>query len=300
MGKINIFGKNYNYVPYQNPMYLEKLKIRLINDKTFIRVFQNDITDKFYDTLKEIVDPNILHEMNSVLSVSGESGSGKSSMIISLLKQIIPNRFTYKNICFFDSQVLRLAKEIPRDSFIVRDEGVDKAIFGVGSQRTSRQLQILTETCRKAGLSLIFIEPEFRENEMSKFYLEVVDMDIENQITRVAVKDNYTKQYIGAIYVSFIGKDHPDIIEYEKVKDKFIEDMKAGKLTEAKEDYRKMAGEVVENINIEIFSKKKDRMAFIRSEYPNLTNAEIDMIATFVEVIIKHGEDALYKKSERD
>lgn len=300
MAKIKINGREYNYRPYMDDMYMEKLKIRLMNDRTFVRVFQNNITDKFMNSLKKIVDPNILHEQNMILSVSGEPGSGKSTGVISLIKEVIPNRFNHKNVCFFDSQILKLAKGLPRDSFIVRDEGVDKATFGVGSQRTSRQLQVLGETCRKAGLSLVFIEPEFRDNELSKYFLEVVDIDVENRITRFAVKDNYTKQYIGALYICVLADDHPDIIAYNLKKDQFIKDMREGKLTGAKEDYKSMAKKIVKKIDLEIFSKKKERVAFIRTELPNITNAEIDMVATFVEIIIKHGTEALIENGEEE
>jgi len=271
-----------------------------MNDKTFIRVFQNDVTDKFFKELSDVVDPTILHTMNSVISVYGGTGTGKSIIVMSILKKVIPERFSYKNMCFFDSQILNMAKKLPKDSFIVRDEGVDKAIYGVGSQRTSRQLQVLTETCRKAGLSIVFIEPEFRDNELSKYYLETFDMDVDNRLTRVAVRDNVTKQCIGAIYVPVLPEDDEDWVRYNEIKDQFIEDMKAGKLKESKEDYKSMAQELVKKIDLDLFSKKKERLAFIRTELPTLTNAEVDMVATFVEILIKHGISALTENDEEE
>jgi len=293
MVKIKIFGKEVDYKPYMDEMYIPQMKIRLISDKTFIRVFKNNITDNFINTLKKVVDPEHLHEQNMMLSVSGKTGSGKSIVVISLCKLITPTRFSYKNVCFFDTQIINIASTLIRDSFIIRDEGVDKAVFGIGSQRTSRQLQVLGETCRKSGLNLIFIEPEFRENELAKYYLETVDMDIVNRITRVAVKDSYTKQYIGSIYIPVVDDDNDDWIKYNEIKDKFIEDVKTGKLNEGKLDYKDIAKEVVSKIDLDVYEKKKERLAFIRTEFPNFTNSEIDIISTFVEVIIKSGKEAI-------
>lgn len=298
MGKIKILGREYNYVPYQSQMYMDKLRLRLIADRTFVRVFAIDLTDKFISEMKDIVNPNFLHEMNSIWSVSGLSGTGKSLLVMSLCKMLVPERFSYKNFCFYDAQILEKAKEIPRDSFIIRDEGVDKAIYGVGSQRTSRQLQVLVETARKYGLNIVFIEPEFRVNEITKYYIETVDIDYENRITRCAVKDPVTMQYLGAIYVPVLPEKDKDWIKYNEVKDKFIDDMREGKLVGAKEDYKAIAKDLAEKINVDIFAKKNERLAFIQSELPTMTNAEIKIIHTFVEIILKGSGWALEKKEE--
>ena len=296
MGKIKIFGKEYNYVPYQSKMYLEKLKVRLMNDKSFARVFSNNITDNFFSELKDIVDPNILHEQNMILSLSGETGTGKSIVGMSIAMLVVPQRFSYKNVCFFDSEILDIASELPRDTFVIRDEGVDKAVYGMGSNRTSSQIQVLGETSRKAGLSLIFIEPEFKENDLAKYYLETVDMDVENRLTRVAVIHKQTKTYMGAIYVPVIADDNEDWIEYNKVKDKFIEDVKSGKLTHAKQDYKSMAIEVFNSIDLEVFKNKKQKMVYIRTEYPNLTNAECETIGVYLDIVILKGIEAIYNE----
>ena len=83
------------------------------------------------------------------------------------------------------------------------------------------------------------------------------------------------------------------MVKYNENKDEFIKNMKKGNLKGAKEDYRDYAKRVYKKIDEELYSKKKDRLAVIRMEYPNLSNNEIDTIATFVEVMIKHGAFAL-------
>ncbi len=268
-------------------MYMETLKVRLATTPSYVNIFRYNLTDKFIASLRRIVNPQIFAEQNMILSVSGTTGSGKSRAIISLCKMLTPDRFSYKNVCFFDQQVLDRAKEVPRDSFIVRDEGTDKATFGIGSMRTSRQLQVMAETCRKYGLSLIFIEPEFRENEIAKYYLEVVDVCPEHEITRLALRDTKSLRYLGAVYIKVVPEDDPDWIEYNKRKDKFIVDVRSGKFTDAKMDYRKIGYDLADKTDIELFPHKKDRMALIRTEYPNLTGEECKLIQTFLEARLK-------------
>jgi hypothetical protein len=246
-------------------------------------------------------------------SVSGNTGlfvtdnymvthnSGKSSVGISLATMTIPERFSDKNICFFDQEILDLAPKLPRDSFIIRDEGVDKATFGVGSQRTSRQLQVLAETCRKAGLNLIFIEPEFRVNEIAKYYLETIDMDIKNRLTRVAIRDSYTKQYMGAAYVPILPKTHPTWVKYNQTKDAFIRSMMEGNMGGAKADYEDIAKTIASEIDLDRFSKAADRLTYIQLKHTNMTNQEHKILHRLLEMELrgKTGEKIGGKKNAK-
>jgi len=298
MGKITMLGKTLTYRPYMDSMYIHKLQSRLSYDKNFIIVFQKNITDDFLSALKDTVNPDVLFQSNTILQIYGQSGTGKSRWALSLAKFLTPNTFKEYNVCFFDSKVLDIAKTLSPNSIIIRDEGVGKATYGLGSQRTSAQLNILIETVRKYGLSIFFIEPLEVRNELAKYTIELVDMDVEQRITRVAVKNNFTNQYLGAVYFPILPENDPLVLKYEEVKDKFIDDVREGKFTGAKEDYKSMALTIVEKIDLEIFKSKKERVAFIRTKHPTLTNGEIDNIATFVEIIIKHGTEALYDEEE--
>lgn len=295
MPRIKIFGKTINYNAYKDEMYMHKMRVRLINDKSFINVFKYNITNDFIKSMRRVVNPNVMHEENTIWSVYGETGSGKSSLVMSLCKILTPKRFSYKHFVFFDQDLLDLAPELPRDSFIVRDEGVDKAVFGIGSMRTARQLQVLAETCRKYGLNLVFIEPEFRRNEITKYYLETVDMDVEKRITRCAVKEPNTMQYIGAIYIPIVADNDKDWVAYNEIKDKFIDNMRKGKFVGSKVDYRKLAIKVAKSIDPDVFTKKSDRLALITTKFPHMTTQECKIIHSFVEIIIKHGENALFE-----
>lgn len=298
MPKIIIKGEEINYKPYMDGMYLEKIQLRLAENKSFRRVFSNNITDQFISSLKDVVNPNKLFSQNSIISVHGETGSSKSTSMISLVKLLVPDRFSVNNICFHDNEIIQLAKTLPKNSFIIRDEGTSKAIFGTGSVRVQGQLNILVESCRKVGLSIIFIEPRFKDNEMAKYYLCTVDMDIKNRITRLGVIDVHSKQFLGGLYVKILDDDDEIIIAYEKKKDEFIENMKGGKLNDAKQDFKKLAKKLYNEIDIEIFKTKKQRFAFVLSKYSNYTKGESEVIATFLEILISSGEYALDDEDE--
>jgi ABC-type dipeptide/oligopeptide/nickel transport system ATPase component len=291
MGKISINGKEYNYKPYHNDITKERIYIRLGQEKTFINVFRRNMTDAFIKSMKEIVNPNILHEQNTIWNVDGESGSGKSMAIISLAKEITPHNFTYKNVVFFDQQILDIAKDTPRDSFLIRDETVD--MFGVGSTRVATDLHILSETCRKAGINLAFLSPSEKYIAVAKWCLSTVDIDYENRITRLALKDPVTKSYLGAVYVRVVRSDDYDWVMYNKAKDEFISSIREGKRTGGKGDYRSIAKEMAKKIDLENFRTKKQRIAYLRAELSNLTSGEIDMIATFMEMVIENGEESI-------
>lgn len=296
MPKIDIMGRKVDYKPYTTEMYLVKLKARLELEPSFINTFKVDLTNSFIREHLDIVNPNHQFTQNTVWSVSGLTGTGKSMCILSLVKLLVPKeRFSYKNICFFDSQILELAKEIPQNTFIIRDEGVGKAVFGIGSRRQTENLNVLVETCRKYGLSVVFIEPEEKEYDIAKYYLETVDMDFKNRVTRMAIKDPRTMTYIGAIYVPIVAETDEDWVKYNEVKDEFITMMRKGEYKDSKNDFRALAVEVADKIDTEIYFTKKQRLAYLQANFPNFTSGEITIIHTFLEIVITHGEDALYE-----
>jgi len=216
----------------------------------------------------------------------GDTGSGKSISIISLGLEVFPN-FSYKNVFFFDQQILNNAHKFPENTLIVRDENPQKAIFGVGSTRTSMQLGLLAETCRKAGLNLAFIEPDFAQRGITKIIIEAIDMDMERRITRLGVMDTKTQNYMGAIYIKVVEEDNEDWVKYNRIKDSFIKNIKKGGMEGAKIEYKSMVSKLLASIDLNIYKKKKERKAFIIQKYPTMTSGEIDILATLLEIELR-------------
>jgi hypothetical protein len=288
---IDIEGQKYDFKAYYSPLDLEKIKLRLREETSFRNAFRRDLTNQFMSTMRGIVNPLDKHEENTIWNVRGESGTSKSYSVISLAKQLTPQTFTYKNVVFFDQQILDIAETLPRDTFIIRDEAVK--VYGVGSNRISMDMITLSETCRKYGINLAFLSPSDREIPIAKYILQTNGIDYKNRITRLALKDPSLNQFLGAVYVKVLPEDDYDWVMYNKAKDEFIKNVREGKKVAGKSDYKSMAIEVAEKIDIETFRSKKQRLAYMRTELSNLTNSEIDIIATFVEMVIKDGESSL-------
>jgi len=297
MGKIKIQGKEYNYKPHVDEISMERLKQRLLSHRSFANIFRKNLTDGFIKSMKEIVNPNIRHEENTIWNVMGLSGSGKSLCVISLAKLLTPNIFSHKNVVFYDQQIIERVKNVPRDSFLIRDETI--ASFGMGSQRIIADLTAISETARKYGVNLAFLSPSEKEISVAKWNFYTTDIDYENRITRLGLQDPFTKKFLGAVYVRVLPEEDEDWKMYNIAKDNFIQSIRDGKIG-AKEDYREIAKDIVKKIDLEIFTKKKERVAFIRTQLPNITNAEIDVVATFVEILIKHGSSALENGEEKE
>lgn len=214
--------------------------------------------------------------------------SGKSLVAMSIGKEVFPE-FSEKNMFFFDQEILDNAHTFPMNSILIRDENPQKAVFGLGSTRTSSQLGVLAETCRKYGLSVLFIEPSFVQDSISKILLETVDMDVTHRITRVALRDTYTLGYMGSIYVKVLEETDLDWIAYNIRKDQFIENIKKGQMAGAKLDYNDCVNQCMQCMGDD-YNNKKERKALIRSKYPTYTNGEIDLISTLLEIELRKLE----------
>jgi hypothetical protein len=288
MVKINILGKEYNYQAYKDNMYDINIMNRLKQNISFKIVFKYDLTNRLMKDFKNIIDPNHRFSQNFIINLFGETGSSKSMTAISLGLQMFED-FTSHNVFFFDQQILDNVHKFDRDSFIIRDENPQKAIKGVGSSRTAQQITVLAETCRKYGLNLCFIEPDLVNTGITKYLFETVDIDDVNRITRLAVIDRRSFNYLGGFYVKVVDDNQKEWVRYNEVKDKFIEDMRYGKMTGAKSNPKEIAEDIMNEIDFEIYKTKKEKKAYIINKFPTYTMGEIDLILTNLEILIKEN-----------
>lgn len=276
------------YSPDMNEMYKYVMVQRIKDDPSYINIFSRDLTKPFFNDLKKIADPNNQWTQNTIISMSGETGSGKSIVMMSLGLAVF-NKFSHKNMFFFDQQILDSADKFKPNSFIVRDENVQKGIYGLGSTRQASQFEVLAETCRKFGLNLGLVEPEFKQTAVTKIYLETIDYDIQRRITRCAIRDVKTMRYIGAVYIPVIKENNLEWIAYNKAKDNFMKSVREGNMQGAKADFDKIVDKVYADIDRDIYRTKKERRAYIMKKYPTHTSGEIDMISTLLEIEIREN-----------
>jgi len=214
--------------------------------------------------------------------------SGKSQVTISLGTKLFPH-FTEENVFFFDQQILDNAHKFPKKTLIIRDENPAKAIFGEGSTRAEGQITVMSEVCRKAELNLAFIEPSFKPNDIIKYYLETVDMDIKRRITRVALMDGLTKRYLGGVFIPVLPETNPIWVKYNKNKDEFIEKIKSGNFIGAKLDYESLAKKALADPEFEDYHTKPERKAYFVTKYPSYTTGEIQTILALVSALERKG-----------
>lgn len=294
---VRVEGREYDYQPYMDDFYEDKMKLRIQNNKSYKRVFQRNVTIKFINTVKKITNPNFQFTQNILFSVNAETGGGKSTMVISLGAKYFPH-FSADNIFFFDQEILDHADEFPANTLLIRDENPSKGIFGQGSTRTAGQLVTLYETSRKAGLNLAFIEPEFQPNPIIKYYLSIVDLDLKNRITRCGLMESETFKYLGAVFIKILDDDDPILIRYEEKKDKFIEKMKKGDFGGSKLNYKEIARDMLADPVFSSLKNKAEKKAILIDKFQNITTGEVETILAMVNIIKREGSIDGAEKAE--
>lgn len=278
-----------DYEPYKDKFYKIRMLFKLKMSPTFRNVFKYDFTDKFDDYMKNIVDSDFQFTQNTILSLSGMTGTGKSMVAMTIGMKYFKG-FTYKNMYFYEHDILDNAQSLPKNCLVVKDENPQKAIFGVGSIRTSQQFTVLSETARKHGLNIILVEPEFRPNGVSKFYLETVDMDINRRVTRVAMIEPTTLKYMGALYIKIIPESNKEWVLYNKMKDRFIKSIMESNYGMGKTDFNEISEKLTSAPELDICKNKTERKSIIYLKYPNLTTSEIKIISDLLEIKLRQKD----------
>lgn len=289
---MDILGRKVDYRPYKENLYNEKMVLRVHANKSFRRIFMPrfNITNKFIGDMRNVVNPEHKFRESTIWVVSGETGTGKSSVVMSLVRLILLRPNIWEMFCFTDKQMLDLAKDNPMDTFLIRDEDVRKAVFGMGSTRTAMELEVLLETCRIRGISAVFISPQEEMMGVAKYYIETVDMDIENRITRVAVKDPRTMMFLGAVYVPIIPKEDNDWVQYSAMKDAFTKRMTEGNIDDTKIDLHDCVRTVLGKLDTEVYRTRGERRLLVQECFPNYTNAEVKTIAMLLEMKLRQDK----------
>ena len=263
------------------PLQKEILRERLRYEKDLQRVFKK----------KKDLTPIILKEIEArlhngeeknwlVLQVNGETGSKKSSVALAIIKKLVDQEFTAKQITQDYTEFLALLdKSKPRQAFIL-----DEMVFqrGMGSTRIKEELLNLVETLRKRQNSMVFVTPseKFISDSNVTFTLEPCGFDEETKTVRCLVRKNH--RYIGFYYQELLWND-PLWQEYERGKDEFIERTKSQKYK--KLDYEELAIEIISKCSEEDLKNKNRIMLMIEKHARNLTTQERDLLVEQIKIL---------------
>jgi len=265
--------------------------MELASDASFQNVFKHNTTPEIRAEQKKRLNPEI-QENHNVICVYGLTGKGKSNSTIAMALEAYPN-LKVDRIYFHNQQILDALKgEMNRPDWVIRDENVDFAQFGTGTMRIKSQLEAVTHTLRKRCISFTFVSAPFFRLETAQYYFRALDMDTKLRITRFGVQDPATLRYIGAFYQKVLPEDNAFWIEYNRRKEDFMQSIMSGDFSKGKPEHEKMITELLENMDLMVYTKKKERKLFIAQRFTNLTRGEIEDLATLLEIRLKaHNEE---------
>lgn len=188
------------------------------------------------------IDHGIENEAMTVIEIVGIPGAGKSIFALSLARimqmkwlervielfrnQQIKEAYTPKIFLGFDiDTTLRHLRSAKMGDTIVQDE--DPEMMGAHSGSTKSQIENLMKVMRKACINFVFVSPVSTPYiNMPNMVFEVIAKNKKLRRTKAAL---YDRKYhaVGWIIMDVLEVDDPLLIDYEKMKDINLEDIKA-------------------------------------------------------------------------
>lgn len=274
------------YNPDLNKLDNLKYQMELQADASFANVFKNNCTPDVKKDLKKKTDADV-QENHNVLCIYGLTGKGKSISGISQIREVFPN-FKVNKIFFHNQEILNaLNTDMERPDWIVRDENIDFAQYGTGTNRIKSQLEAVTHTLRKRCISFTFISAPLFKLETAQYYFRALDMDRKLRITRFGVQDPLTFRYIGAYYQKVMTELDPFWLEYNRRKEEFMQSIMSGDFSKGKPEHEKMIDLILKELDLAVYTKKKERKLYIATKFTNLTRGEIEDLSTLLEIRLK-------------
>lgn len=265
-----------------NKMQKVKFQEYIKSDQSFQNVFTVDLTEYF----KEESDRRILNKENhAVYGLTGETGSGKSISILSLILYYNPD-FKVENIFWENQDILDNLNKCSSGDWVMRDETLKQ--FGIGSNRVQASINMIIETLRKAGINFVFLGAIDREIPTAHWYLEVVQRDSVRRVNRIAVRDNKNFKYLGYIKLKVLDEDNPIWIEYNKKKDEYVRLIQDQEILYS--DPFSIKDKLLESAINWSDLKKNEIEVYLKQIFPNRTIGEYKEMATVVNLLIKRGE----------
>jgi len=290
MEKIPIINPK-TYKPIRDRLYKERVLMRVLHEDSFRICFKRDVSKKFFGMMTDLYAKDRLFRTNTIISVSGLTGSGKSIAIMSVALYTCP-KWTQENMKFFDQELLDLlGDDVPEDTLIIRDENPAKAIYGEGSNRLESQIDVIGDTCRKHGLSIFFIEPEFKKYDIAKWYLETIDMGSgldfngkERRVVRVGLREPKTERFVGSVLIPVVDDNNKEWVKYNERKDIFIKEVLKSDYKGSKLDYEEIAQDLINEIDLSVYNTKAKRKLIVKKKFPSITIGEMNTILGWIEI----------------
>jgi hypothetical protein len=284
------------YHPDLTEIERRKLRLEMEADENFKRIFRGkkrkwDITRELIAEAKVRYNPSINEENHCVWETYGLTGTGKSNAMISLVRLIHPT-LKVENIFFHDEQILQALEHLGRPDWIIRDENIGGANYGAGSNRVRSQLGAVTQTLRKRCIGFTFIGTQPAELDTTQYLFRSIDKDRKMRMTRFAVKDPQSGNYLGFVYIKVMDELDPFWVEYNARKEKFMQSIIMQDYTAGKPQYQTYIDLILKDIDITKYRKKAERKIFIAQKFTHLTKGEQNDLSIMLEMQLRNQEDA--------
>lgn len=217
------------------PLRKEANRIAGIINPMYDAALKKDYTDELYEELDIIAKS----KQNLILSWFGLQGSGKSYSMIDVVMRFVEKQGKVLSIdnCFFTiSDLMSKIENVDKGDVLILDEQVHTT--GYGSKTEKNALQNIEMTVRAHRLSLFFAAPPFIQHNFHYFF-ETWQMGSSKKWNwSMPLEDQwkYTKNIVNSHRGHMLGYvittspgDMKFVEKYEKIKDKFIGDVRKQK-----------------------------------------------------------------------
>ena len=255
------------------PIETQIFKDKAAHVPTFSRLW-----DPRYNFTKTFI-PNLVKRVTGKLDdhvgmhIIGRTGIGKSRAAQVIARLLYPS-ISLDNISFSFEQTLRKCETITKGGLVLQDESMEAV--GMGSEREALDVQNALETTRDHRLSFLFLSPSDRSFTGIHFVLEVIQRNIKDRKTKIAIKNG--NAYLG-FFIIDIPKDKDDKLYTEYLpfmieNKKLIRERQAGKRL----DFKSLALDLKKHPKYYRTMPPKMINYLVRETYPRLTDGEIKSI----------------------
>jgi len=279
-------------------------QVRLERDPILLNSLMKNINKRYYGDLhwRLGIYGAKNHEKNFIQSIFGETGAGKSNVMVYLGDYVMTGAdktFTVDDICFPRTELLQRMKDVIglRDLEEITEEHISQSRgqafsldeqkrgnFGEGSYREAQELQTIIDVFRRLQTFNTFISPELHGIKISHFYLEAWAIDYEKAMNKCIL---YDKSLFPLGYI--LTRQARDEIwkPYSRKKNKFISETLHGTERSRQMDSMVKAKKIHDSDAWQsgIAKSKTDKLQIVKCACPNLSIAEQESLYALTVMI---------------
>jgi len=246
-----------------------------------IEAFQRDISNFFFEELKQTISKYSKLPQNLIVDVVGRRGKGKSWLTLKIIEkyyELKEEKVDLKKILFFsNSQLINFLEENQdlEEVLLWKDERHEE--LGVDSVIAKVKLERFVDECRKKRINIFFVSPEpyFFKTD---YTIVRIDWDLEKGISRNLVLGKEQISGLNSLPLGLLYASVPNeklVNEYEKLKDEHLKKILKG---EKKLDIDKYVLETIDYFDL--WDKKKlgkeKFKALLVKIYPDLSYSMLE------------------------